>query len=152
MTEKKDVPTIIIEKSGGLGSFLWGAIVGAAAALLFAPKSGEETQEDLKEGARRFREEAEQKFQELRRDVEEGYEKARADLTHRFEEAREEVRERRRQAEEALRAGREAAQRARGDLERRVAESKASYREGMEGAAAEPASEVSAASESPPGA
>ena len=46
-----DKPVIIIEKSsgGGLGGFLLGALVGAGAALLFAPQTGEETREVLRE-------------------------------------------------------------------------------------------------------
>lgn len=136
MSEKNEVPYIIVEKSGNLGAFLWGAVAGAVVALLFAPKSGEETQEELKEGARRLKDDAEERITELRRELEEGYERARTDLSQRLEEAREEVRERRLQAEEALKAGRDAARRARGDLERRVAESKAAYRAGNEQRAA----------------
>lgn len=133
MSERHEVPYIIVEKSGSsLGAFLWGAIAGAAAALLLAPKSGEETQQELKEGARRLRSQAEEKFTELRHNVEEGYERVREDLTERVDQARGEVRDRRKAAEEALRAGRDAARRAREDLEKRVAESKAAYRAEVE--------------------
>ena len=53
MRDQDDVPYIVIERDsgGGLGSFVLGALVGAGLALLFAPKSGAETQEDLKEQA-----------------------------------------------------------------------------------------------------
>jgi gas vesicle protein len=42
---------VIIEQrsSGNFGTFVWGLLVGAAAALLFAPKSGRETREELTE-------------------------------------------------------------------------------------------------------
>ncbi len=73
MSENQSPPYIVVEKgASGFSAFLWGALVGAAAALLFAPKSGEETQADLKEGARRLRRDAEDKFAELRENVEEG--------------------------------------------------------------------------------
>ena len=57
MRDHDDVRTIVIEREsgGGVGSFLLGAIVGAGIALLFAPKSGEETQEELKQHAGRLR-------------------------------------------------------------------------------------------------
>lgn len=129
MSEDHSQPYIVVEKGpSAFGAFLWGALVGAAAALLFAPKSGEETQADIKEGARRLRRTAEDKFSELRETVEEGYERAREDVSERVDTAREQVRERKQKAEEALKAGKEAAKRARGDLEERVAESKAAYK------------------------
>lgn len=37
-----------IKRNGGFGKFLGGAIIGAGLGLLFAPKSGKETREDLK--------------------------------------------------------------------------------------------------------
>ncbi|MGH7540814.1 MAG: YtxH domain-containing protein [Gemmatimonadota bacterium] len=142
MSDNHSQPTIIVEKSGsGLGAFVMGALVGAATALLFAPKSGEETQRELREGARKLRRGAEEKMSELRDSIEHGVERAREDVSERVVTAREEVRERKRQAEEALKAGKEAAKQARGDLEKRVAESKAAYKaaltEGEEDADAE---------------
>ena len=57
MRDHDDVPYIVIERSGsGMAPFVWGALMGAAAALLFAPKSGAETQRDLKERATKLRE------------------------------------------------------------------------------------------------
>ena len=129
MSENHSPPYIVVEKgASGFGAFLWGALVGAAAALLLAPKSGEETQADLKEGARRLRRGAEEKFTDLRETVEEGYERAREDVSERVDVAREQVRERKLKAEEALKASKDAAKRARGDLEERVTESKAAYK------------------------
>ena len=37
-----DEPYVVIEKSGGMGSFFLGLAIGAGLALLFAPKSGRE--------------------------------------------------------------------------------------------------------------
>ena len=129
MSEHQQQPYVIVERHGaGFMAFVWGAVVGAAAALLLAPKSGRETQQDLRDGARRFREEAGERLTEVRGSVEEGYHKARVGVGDRVEVARDSVRERRRQAEEALKAGKEAATRARSDLEKRVADSKAAYK------------------------
>lgn len=41
--------TVIIKQGGGFGAFLRGAVIGAAIALLFAPRSGRETREMLSE-------------------------------------------------------------------------------------------------------
>ena len=133
MTDNQQ-PYVIVERHGsGLAAFLWGTVVGAAVALLFAPKSGEETQRDLREGARRLREEGRERLGDLRGSVEEGVERARAEVEDRVDAARDTVRDRRRRAEEALKAGKDAAARARSDLERRVSESKAAYKAALEG-------------------
>lgn len=132
MSENQSQPTIIVERGGsGLGAFLLGAIAGAVTALLFAPKTGEETQRELREGARKLRRDAEEKIADLRDTVEEGAQRVRGDVSQRVESAREEVRDRKRQAEEALKAGKEAARQARGDLEKRVSESKAAYKSAL---------------------
>ncbi len=129
MSEHQPQPYVIIEKHGsGFAAFIWGAIVGAAAALLLAPSSGEETQRELREGARRLREGAGEKLTELRGTLEETGDRAREEVEDRVAQARESVRDQKHRAEEALKAGKEAAKQARSDLERRVAESKAAYR------------------------
>lgn len=126
-------PVVIVEKRGsGFAAFFWGAVVGAATALLFAPKSGEETQQELREGARRLKEGANEKLSEIRDSLGEGYERARDEVETRVETARDTIQDRRHKAEEALKAGKEAARRARTDLEQRVAESKAAYRSSLE--------------------
>ena len=53
MRDHNDVPYIVIERDGGgqIGGFLVGALLGAGLALLFAPKSGEETQAELRDRA-----------------------------------------------------------------------------------------------------
>ena len=147
MSSDSDVPQIIIERDGSLGPFLWGLVVGAATALLLAPKSGEETQRELRDGARRLRQGAEDRFAELRESAEETYERVREDVGTRLESAKEELQDRKQHAEEAMKAGREAARKARDDLERRVAESKASYKAEMDRVATEK-SEAGAESES----
>jgi len=133
MSEEKEVPIVVVRKSSGFGAFLLGALCGAAAGVLFAPRSGEETQRDLREGALKLRSDAEGKLSELRDELVEVYERAREDVSERIDLAREEVRHRRHQAGEAVRAGKTAARGARSDLERRLAESKRAYRESLAG-------------------
>lgn len=127
MRDHDDVPTIVIERGsgGGVGSFLLGAIVGAGIALLFAPKSGEETQQELKEQARKLRSVADERVKEAQRQLEERLDEARDGVTARVDEVR-----------DAVTAGRDAAVDARADLEDKLERSKAAYRAGV-GAARE---------------
>lgn len=122
MKDHDEVPYIVIERDsgGGVGSFLLGALVGAGLALLFAPKSGAETQEELKEQARKLRVVAEERVREAQRQLEDRLEEAREGVQTRYDEVR-----------EAVSAGREAAVDARGELEGKLNRSKAVYRAGM---------------------
>ena len=122
MRDQDDAPYVVIERDsgGGLGSFVLGALVGAGLALLFAPKSGAETQEDLKEHARRFRGAAEEHVREAQRQVEE-----------RLEEVREGVQTGFNGVKDAVNAGRSAASEARTDLEDKLQRSKAAYHAGV---------------------
>lgn len=138
MADESKQPYIVVERQGsGVGSFLFGAICGAVAGLLFAPKSGEETQQELREGADRLRSDAENKMEELRSELAGAYDRARAEVADRVGTARDELRQKRHEAGEAVRAGRDVARSAREDLEKRVAESKRAYRETIERSAAE---------------
>lgn len=125
MRERDEVPTIIIERDGGggIGSFLVGALVGAGLALLFAPKTGEETQEDLKERARKLKGVAEDRVREAQKQLEARMEQARKGVHDKVDDVR-----------EAVDAGRQAAVEARDDLERRLERSKAAYRAGIDAA------------------
>lgn len=125
MKDHDDVPYIVIEREsgGGLGSFLLGALVGAGLALLFAPQSGEETQQEIAERARRLRDNAEERVRDAQRQLE-----------VRLDQAREGVQARVGQVKHAVESGRQAARDARGDLERRLEQSKAAYRAGVEAA------------------
>ena len=54
-----DEPFVVIEKqTGSAGAFLLGAAIGAGIALLFAPRSGIETREEIRRSARRVRDRA----------------------------------------------------------------------------------------------
>ena len=125
MRDHDEVPYIVIDRGGGsgLGSFVLGALVGAGLALLLAPKSGEETQEELKERARKLKAAAEVRVRE-----------AQQQLEHRLEAAREGVHARVEGMKDAMDSGRKAAVDARGDLEERLHRSKAAYRAGVEAA------------------
>ncbi len=125
MRDHDDVPYIVIERDsgGGAGSFLLGALVGAGLALLFAPKSGEETQEELKEQARKLRVVAEERVREAQRQLEERLDVAREGVAGRYEEVR-----------DAVNAGRSAAVDARGELEDKLERSKKAYRAGVSAA------------------
>ncbi len=125
MRDQNDVPYIVIEKesSGGVGAFVVGALVGAGLALLFAPRSGEETQAELRERARRLRDTAEDRVREAQRNLEERLDHAREGVQSRLDEVR-----------DAVDAGRTAAHDAREDLEGKLERSKAAYRAGVQAA------------------
>lgn len=125
MRDRDDAPYIVIERDsgGGLGSFVLGALVGAGLALLFAPKSGEETQEELKERAKKLRVVAEERVREAQRQLEERLDEAREGVQARYDDVREAVAE-----------GRRAASEARGDLAEKLQRSKTAYRAGMSAA------------------
>jgi gas vesicle protein len=125
MREHDDVQYIVLQRDsgGGLGSFLLGALVGAGLALLFAPQSGEETQHEIRDRARRIRDAAEVKVRDAQRQLE-----------ARLDQAREGVQARVDQVKEAVDSGRRAAREARGDLERKLEQSKTAYRAGVQAA------------------
>ncbi|MGH7626264.1 MAG: YtxH domain-containing protein [Gemmatimonadaceae bacterium] len=127
--EMSDEPYVVIEKrDAGIGSFLIGMAIGAGVALLFAPRTGEETRRDLKQRARRVSEVARDAAGDLSDSVVDQYDQARRVVEDRLDSARQSIHVRRHQAREAFRAGRDAAQQARQDLEDRIAESKPSPR------------------------
>jgi len=112
------VPYVVIERSGsGLFPFVWGALLGAAAALLLAPKSGAETQQELKERARKLRDVAEEKVGELQDTLNEALDTGRRQVEDKYEFAKEKVSEGRTRAQSAIDAGKKAAKAARSELE-----------------------------------
>ena len=143
-----DEPAVIIERhSGGVGSFLLGVTIGAVAALLLAPQSGEATRRDLRRGARRARRAAQDMAGDLSTKVSDTFDQARDRVEHGIDSARQAIDLKKRQVTRAMEAGRAAAQQAREELERRIAETKAAYNAGADvarsgKAAALPAAEV----------
>jgi gas vesicle protein len=125
MRDRDDTPYIVVERgsNGGVGSFVLGALLGAGVALLLAPRSGEETQQELRRRAIQLKDQAEDRVREVQVQLEERLEEARAELMDRVEQVR-----------EAVEAGRESAHDARVDLEERIERSKAAYRAGLEAA------------------
>ena len=125
MRDQDDVPYIVIERGGGsqTGSFIMGALLGAGLALLFAPKSGEDTQAELKERARQLRDTAEDKVRVAQKQLEERLDQARTGVSEGMDSVK-----------EAVSAGRQAAVDARGELEHKLEKSKAAYRAGIDAA------------------
>jgi gas vesicle protein len=128
-----DEPYVVIEKrSAGLGPFVLGLAVGAGIALLYAPRTGEETRRELRRSARRVRTVARDAAEDLSDQVVDRYEQAKRTVESQLDSARHALEMRKRQAAEAIRAGRAAAQQARDDLEARIAETKAAYHAGAD--------------------
>jgi gas vesicle protein len=126
-------PYIVIERhSGGVGNLLLGVLIGAGVALLFAPRSGEETRTEIKRRARRARDTVEGVAHGVTDQVADTFESARTRVEEQIESARAALEFKKQQVARAMEAGREAAHQARGDLERRLAETKAAYNAGAE--------------------
>src|SRR5687767_438019 len=128
-----DEPAVIIERhSGGVGSFILGVAVGAAVALLLAPQSGAATRRDLRRGARRARRAAHDLAGDIQGRVTDTFDHARERVETGIDTARQAIELKKRQVSRAMEAGRAAAQQARDELERRIAETKAAYNAGAE--------------------
>jgi len=127
MRDQDEGPYIVIERGGGsgVGAFILGALIGAGAALLFAPRTGEETQQEIKERALKLKSAAETRMREAQKELEERLDTAREGVHHRVEGVR-----------DAVEAGRKAAVEARDELERKLERSKAAYRAGVDAARA----------------
>lgn len=122
-----DLPAFVIETRGGAagaGTFLLGALVGAAVALLLAPRSGSETQAEIAGAARRLRDDVGGRVSGARERVE-----GRVQGT--LESVRGGVETGVAQARAALDVGRGAARDAREELQRRVDDAKRGYRAGL---------------------
>jgi len=128
-----DEPAVIIERhSGGVGAFLLGVAVGAAAALLLAPQSGAETRRGIRRGARRATRAAQDVAGDITTSVNETFEQARGRVEQGLDTARQAIDLKKRQVSRAMEAGRAAAQQARDELEPRIAETKAAYNAGVD--------------------
>lgn len=149
-----DEPYVIIEKhQGSVGSFLVGLAVGAGIALLFAPRSGAETRAVIGGRARRVRDRAGEMVEDAAEAVTDTFDAARSRVEERIESVRHAVELKKRQVLSAVDAGRAAAEQARDELERRIAETKAAYREaGATDTPARPAVRTRGAAGTPGGA
>ena len=129
MREHEELPYIVIERrSGGVSPFLWGALLGAGVALLLAPRSGRETQAEIRRTTERLRMGVEDRVSTARDAVS----RTRGRVQDRIEDVRDAIETRASQARSAFDTGRRAASEARSDLERRVADAKQSYRSAAE--------------------
>ena len=125
-----DEPYVIIERSEpGVGTFVTGLLIGAGIALLFAPRTGEETRRQLQQRARRMTDQAQDLVTDVRESVTQTIQSAKESVEERIDSTRQAVDFKRRQVSQAVDAGRAAAQQARVELEQRIAETKAAYKE-----------------------
>lgn len=125
-------PYFIVEResgSSGAGSLLLGLAVGAGLALLLAPQTGEETRRAIARRARRATEAAQDFVEDVSGTVADKFQDVRASVEERIEATLDTVDRKRRQVTNAFDAGRAAARQARGELEQRIAESKAAYKD-----------------------
>ena len=122
MSDKDELPYVIIERrSGGAGSFLWGALLGAGVALLFAPRSGRETRDEIRASALRIRDRAEDAVRNVSDQVSETIGGVRGEVQGRVDAAR-----------DAFEAGRRAARETRREMESRVRDVRAGVRGGVD--------------------
>ena len=121
----RDQPVVVVERSeGGLGSFLFGLTIGAGLALLFAPRTGEETRRELKEQGKRLRDAAQDTMDDLQETLGGRYEHVKETVEDRLENAKEMFEDRKERAVDAVDAGKAAVKSARSELEKRLADSK----------------------------
>ncbi|HXT14036.1 MAG TPA: YtxH domain-containing protein [Gemmatimonadaceae bacterium] len=119
---------VVIEKhEAGFKPFLIGLAVGAGVALLFAPRSGAATRRDIKRRAARVRQAAEDTVSNVTDTVVGTFDEARRRVEEQIDSARQAIDLKKEQVQRAMEAGRAAAEEARMELQRRIAESKASY-------------------------
>ena len=123
-------PYVIVERrEPGIGSFLIGIALGAGVALLLAPQSGEETRRGLARRARRAQEAAQDFVEDVSGTVADKFQEVRASVEERIDATLDAVDAKKRRVSNAFHAGRAAAREARGELEQRIAESKAAYKD-----------------------
>ena len=123
-------PYVVIERSEpGIGTFILGAAIGAGLALLFAPRTGEETRRELQRRANKLGGQAQDFVADVSDSVTQTISSAREKVEDRLDATRQAVDLKRRQVSNAVDAGRAAAQKARVELEQRIAETKAAYKE-----------------------
>jgi gas vesicle protein len=123
-------PYVIVERrDSGVGSFIVGLALGAGVALLLAPQSGEETRRGIARRARRAQEAAQDFVGDVSGTVADKFQEVRTTVEERIEATLDAVDDKKRRVSNAFHAGRAAAREARGELEQRIAESKAAYKD-----------------------
>ncbi|MDQ6612257.1 MAG: YtxH domain-containing protein [Gemmatimonadota bacterium] len=134
-----DDQVVVVERDGGMGvgAFALGLAIGAAAALLWAPASGEETRARLKREARRASERARALGGDVAQQFTERAERVRDVVDERIRSTREVVSRKANDVSDAVSAGKDAAQQARIELNDAVTETKRAYAESRAAARAE---------------
>jgi gas vesicle protein len=123
-------PYVIVERhEAGVGSFIIGLALGAGVALLLAPQSGEETRRALARRAQRAQEAAQELVEDMSGTVAEKFSDVRSRVEEKLEATLDAVDAKKRKVSDAFHAGRAAARETRGDLEARIAERKAAYKD-----------------------
>lgn len=123
-------PYVVVERhEAGIGSFIIGVALGAGVALLLAPQSGEETRRRLANRARRAQEAAQDLVGDMSGTVAEKFNDVRSRVEERIEATFDAVDAKTRKVTNAFHAGRAAARETRGELEDRIAERKAAYKD-----------------------
>lgn len=123
-------PFVVIEREdSGISSFLLGVAMGVGAALLFAPRTGEDTRRLIGARARMAGDTVRDTVADVSDRVTAQAADVRDRVTDRVDAARYAVRRGEEQVLNAIDAGRAAAIEARAELERKIADTKASRRE-----------------------
>jgi gas vesicle protein len=124
-------PYVIVEREAGtgIGPLLLGLALGAGVALLFAPQSGEETRRAVARRARRAQEAAQDFVEDVSGTVADKFNQVRTTVEERIDATFEAVDAKKRQVSNAVEAGRAAARQTRGELEHRIAERNAAYKD-----------------------
>ena len=123
-------PYVVVERhEAGVGPLILGLALGAGIALLLAPQSGEETRRSIARRARRAQEAAQELVEDMSGVVAEKYQDVRDRVGDRIDATLDAVDAKRRQVANAFDAGRAAARQTRGELETRIAERKAAYKD-----------------------
>ena len=123
-------PYVIVERQeAGVGSFILGLALGVGVALLLAPQSGEETRQSIARRARRAQAAAQDLVGDMSGVVAEKFNDVRDRVGDTIDATFDAVEAKKRRVSSAFEAGRAAARQTRGDLESRIAERKAAYKD-----------------------
>jgi gas vesicle protein len=123
-------PYVVVERDGaGVGPLFLGLALGAGLALLLAPQSGEETRRSIARRARRAQQAAQDFVEDVSETVADKFNDVRSTVGERIEATFDAVDAKKRQVTGAFEAGRAAARQSRGELEHRIAERKAAYKD-----------------------
>ena len=130
--EDEELEIVIEERRGGLRTFVLGALVGAGAALLLAPRSGRETQREVARALGGLRDRG---AGGTAASVGGWAGSTRSRVTGRLDDVRQAVDDGVGKVRGAVEEGRMAARQARGELRRRMDEARETYRAGRAGTA-----------------